>query len=317
MSRFTLANDLKVLGFELLFLMSLLSLFVISSCADNDSGQVTGSTLPGALFRKAAGMPDTIGEEMVVLAEYQNDIEDAIYKCMRLKGFDYFPQRVDGEHRTDSFGLDLSPDEYAEEFGFGIAKGFIAGLATVQYSEEDYLQSLNRKEREAYMIALNGEQALDPPGTEIIEIGGCQGEARTSVEEPEWFKHANWLEAAFNKYYDRLVADPRIIAIDQEWTSCMQHAGFDVWSSVDDLGDSLIEEFGELSANFRPIKPFNSGEEFLEALDEESAAAYATFQAKEIELAIAARKCSMVNEETVNSIMNELQTRILSTDAPD
>lgn len=316
MNKITLTNTLKILELRLLWI-AILSLFVISSCSENDSEQITEPNLPGALFREVAGMPDTIGEEMVILAEYENDIEDAIYKCMRSKGFNYFPQRVDGEHRTDSFGLDLSPDEYAEEFGFGIAKGFIAGFVTVQNREEEYLQSLNRPEFEAYMVALHGEQALDPPGTAIVKIGGCRGEARTSVEKPEWFKHANWLEASFEKYYDRLIADPRIIEINQEWALCMRHAGYDVWGSFDDLGDSLTEEFGELSVNFQPTKAFNSGEEFLEALDEESAAAYATFQSKEIELAIAARKCSIVNEETVTSIMNELQARILSTDAPD
>ena len=179
------------------------------------------------------------------------------------------------------------------------------------------MQSLNPTEREAYMIALNGEQALDPPGTEIIEIGGCRGEAVASVAKPAWSKHAEWLEASFKEYYDRLIADPRIIALNQEWTSCMQQAGFDTWGSVDDLRDSLIEEFGEVSANFRPTKAFNSGKEFLEALDEESAAAYAAFQAKEIELAVAAHKCAISNEETVTAIMNELQAKILSTDAPD
>lgn len=316
MNKITLANTLKTLELKLLRI-AMLSLFIISSCSENDSEQITGSTLPGALFREASGMPDTIGEEMIILAEYENNIEDVIYKCMRSKGFNYFPRRVDGKHRVDSFGLDLSPDEYAEEFGFGIAKGFIAGFATVQNREEEYLRSLNRPEFEAYMVALHGEQALDPPGTAIVKIGGCQGEARTSVEKPEWFNHANWLEASFEKYYDRLIADPRIIEIDREWALCMRHAGYDVWGSFDDLGDSLTEEFGELSVNFQPTKAFNSGEEFLEALDEESAAAYATFQAKEIELAIAARKCSIVNEETVTSIMNELQARILSTDAPD
>lgn len=316
MNKITLAYTLKILELKLLRI-AMLSLFVISACSENDSEQITESTLPGALFREAAGMPDTIGEETGILAEYENNIEDVIYKCMRSKGFNYFPRRVDGKHRVDSFGLDLSPDEYAEEFGFGIAKGFIAGFATVQNREEEYLRSLNRPEFEAYMVALHGEQALDPPGTAIVKIGGCQGEARTSVEKPEWFNHANWLEASFEKYYDRLIADPRIIEIDREWALCMRHAGYDVWGSFDDLGDSLTEEFGELSVNFQPTKAFNSGEEFLEALDEESAAAYATFQAKEIELAIAARKCSIVNEETVTSIMNELQARILSTDAPD
>lgn len=285
MSKITLAYTLKILELKLLWI-AILSLSIISSCSENDSEQITGSTLPSALFREATGMPDTIGEETVILAEYENNIEDAIYECMRSKGFSYFPRLVDGKHRVDSFGLDLSPDEYAEEFGFGIAKGFIAGFATVQNREEEYLRSLNRPEFEAYMVALHGEQALDPPGTAIVKIGGCQGEARTSVEKPEWFNHANWLEASFEKYYNRLIADPRIIEIDREWALCMRHAGYDVWGSFDDLGDSLTEEFGELSVNFQPTKAFNSGEEFLEALDEESAAAYATFQAKEIELVV-------------------------------
>lgn len=289
----------------------------MSSCSEHNSDEIKGRTLPGALLREAAGLPDTVSEEIRTTAEYYNNIEDAIFVCMRLEGFNYFPRRVDGDKRADALGFDLPSARYAEEFGFGIARGFITGFAVVNGKEEEYLQSLNRKEREAYMIALNGEQALDPPGTEIIEIGGCRSEARTSVAKPAWLRHASWLEASFEKYYDRLMADPRIIAIDQEWTSCMQHVGYDVWGSGDDLRDSLIEEFGELSATFRPTKAFNSGEEFLEALDEESAAAYATFQAKEIELAIATHKCSIVNEETVNSIMNELQTRILSTDAPD
>ena len=97
----------------------------------------------------------------------------------------------------------------------------------------------------------------------------------------------------------------------------MQQAGFDTWGSVDDLVDLLAEEFEELWLNLRPTKVFNSGEEFLEVLDEESVAAYAAFQAKEIELAIAAHKCAIPNEETVSAIMNELQAKILSTDTPD
>lgn len=295
----------------------MLAIIPISSCSENNSDRTTGRTLPGALLREAAGLPDTVSEEIRTTAEYYNNIEDAIFVCMRLKGFNYFPRRVDGDKRADSLGFDLPSARYAEEFGFGITRGFITGFAVINGKEEEYLQSLNHAELEAYMIALDGEQALDPPGTNIIEIGGCRDEARTSVEKPEWFKHADWLEASFKEYYDRLVADPRIIAIDQEWTLCMQHAGFDAWDSVDDLSDSLSEEFGELWNSFRPTKAFNSGEEFLEVLDEESAAAYATFQAKEIELAVAAHKCSIVNKETEISIMNELQARILATDAPD
>ena len=306
----------KLTSYKLIYIV-VLATILMSSCSEHNPDETQGRTLPGALLREAAGLPDTVSEEIRTTAEYYNNIEDAIFICMRLEGFNYFPRRVDGDKRVDALGFDLPSARYAEEFGFGIARGFITGFAVANDKEKEYLQAFNHKEREAYMIALNGEQALDPPGTEIIEIGGCQGEARTTVEKPEWFKHANWLEASFNEYYDRLMADPRIIAIDQEWTSCMQHAGHDVWGSDDDLRDSLIEEFGELSTNFRPTRPFNSGEEFLEALDEESAAEYAAFQAKEIELATAAHTCSMVNEKTVNSIMNELQAKILSTDAPD
>ncbi len=297
--------------------ITLLAIITISSCSGNDSDRTTGRTLPGALLREAAGMPDTVSEEIRTIAEYENDIEDAIFGCMRLRGFNYFPNRVDGGKRADAFGSDLPAARYAEEFGFGIARGFIAGFVVVKGKEEEYLQSLNQAELEAYMIALYGEQALDPPGTETIKIGGCRGEAAASVAKPAWLKYADWLEASSKEYYDRLAADPRIIALNQEWTSCMQQAGFDVWGSVDDLVDSLIDEFGELSANFRPTKAFNSGKEFLDALDEESAAAYVTFQTKEIELAIASHKCSIVNEETEIAIMNELQAKILSTDAPD
>lgn len=236
---------------------------------------------------------------------------------MRLEGFDYFPRRADSDKRIDDLGSDLSPARYAEEFGFGIGRALITGVAVGNSKEEEYLQFLNPTEREAYMIALNGEQALDPPGADVTEIGGCRGEAVASVAKPVWFRHADWLESSSKKYYDRLVADPRIIALNQEWTSCMQQAGFDAWSSVDDLSDSLSEEFGKLWDSFRPTKAFNSGEEFLEALDEESAAAYAAFQAKEIELAVAAHKCSIINKETEIAIMNELQAKVLSANAPD
>ena len=300
-----------------LICIAMLSIIFVSSCSENNPGRIQGRTLPGALLREAAGLPDTVGEEIRTTAEYYNNIEDAVFVCMRLEGFNYFPRRVDGNKRADVLGFDLPSARYAEEFGFGIARGFITGFAIANSKEEEYLQSLNHTELEAYMIALNGEQALDPPGASIIKIGGCRGEAAASVAKPVWHKDVGWLEASFKEYYDRLMADPRIIAINQEWTSCMQHAGYDVWGSVDDLSDSLIEEFGELSLSFRPTKTFNSGEEFLEALDEESTAAYATFQAKEIELAIAAHKCAISNEETVTAIMNELQVKILSTDAPD
>ena len=298
-----------------------LAIILISSCSENNPktplAESRDKTPPGALLREAAGLPDTVGEEIRTTAEYYNNIEDDIFVCMRLEGFNYFPRQVDGNKRVDALGSDLSSARYAEEFGFGIARALITGVAVENSKEEEYLESLNPTEREAYMIALNGEQALDPPGTEIIEIGGCRGEATASVDEPEWFKHANWLEASSKEYYYRLMADPRIIALNQEWTLCMQQAGFDTWGSVDDLVDLLAEEFEELWLNLRPTKVFNSGEEFLEVLDEESVAAYAAFQAKEIELAIAAHKCAIPNEETVSAIMNELQAKILSTDTPD
>ncbi len=246
---------------------------------------------------------------MLAQIEYQNAIEDAMAQCMREQGFEYIPAHADGSRRVQSLGLDLSPERYAERFGFGIAGGFIASVRPVAGrpgGQRDQLSDLAADELDAYLVALEGPGILDHDGSGIIEIGGCRASAIENVEAPPWMQERDWIETASRLLLDRLAADPRMVAIEDEWAECMAAEGFRSLISKRLLLDALLEEFDEILMRLVPAQRFDGSAHFLDTLDDDSRRLIEDFQAEETRLAVASHKCEAVHADEMAAIADEI-----------
>ena len=291
----------------------LLASALVSCSAGSFSEGLEDSIQPGSLLRETAGMPASIAEAMTVSSDYIRGIDDAISVCMRSHGFEYYPPQNEGGNRISVWGFDRSTADYAEEFGFGITNGAIVGFAVESEQSSDYLRSLTPDEYTAYRVALEGEDSLKEPGASTLRIGGCRREARDSVEAPPWYDNWEWLDAVGKQLAERMSTDPRIIEIEEKWIKCMATLGYDGLTSVEELSNSLHDEFIQLWQTFVPLRDFNDGHEFLAALGDESRAKFEAFRAKEIELAVASYECSSEDEARVAAISHEIEQSIIES----
>lgn len=287
---------------------------VWSSCSVNVSFRNSDySPEPGSLLREAAGRPASVSEELLITSRYIGQVEDVIASCMRSSGFEYVSQQTTGVEQFGILGLDLDPDAYAKRYGFGIANGAIQGIKVQSDQQTEYLTSLSPEEYLAYRVALEGDGALKEPGTEVLEIGGCTREALDSVDQPTWSAHSEWLDAVSVELSQRLSSDSRLIEIEEQWVQCMADSGYGGLISVEQLSISLSDEFSQLFQVLIPTQDFRNGDEFLDALDDESRSAFEEFRSREIELAVASHECSKDHDATVASISEEIERSILAS----
>ena len=291
-----------------------MSSVALAACSVDESDESPSrSPEPGSLLREAAGLPSSINDELMISSNYAGQMEDAISSCMRSNGFEYFSEHGGDMERILSFGFELPSDEYAQRYGFGIVAGAIQGFRVQADEHAEYLANLTPEEFTAYRVALEGEDVLKDIGAKALEIGGCRRVALDSVDEPAWYAHTEWLDAVSTELSQRLAVDSRIIEIEAQWIECMAASGYSSMSSEEQLSNSLNDEFTQLFRTLVPKRPFRDGEEFLEALDDESRAALEKFRAREIKLAVASHDCSSEHDGTVLSISREIERSILAS----
>lgn len=215
-----------------------------SGGGDDGAPQGERTTIAGLL-----GMDSNSSEDP---EEAERAAQKIIADCMQQEGWEYIPvEQPDGVFEYSE------EDELAriEREGFGIAYYTLyQGTEQVDdpYAEwedpnQDYVDSLSEAERQAYYDSLYGTQeeqeagmimSVDPEtGDEYGESygpgPGCQGEGyggANGEQSPE-------LMMAMQKYYqelqDRYASDPRIIKMNDDWSSCMADAGYDYPSQED------------------------------------------------------------------------------------
>ena len=299
-------------------LLALLAVIILVSCSGSDSDTSSTRWQAGTLFVEAIDWPGTGIDRLIAPINHSNEINDLIGECMHESGFEYVVQYTDPNEYIKAFGFGLSREQYASEFGFGISRGAVAAeemslSQTEQDQQRDYLNSLPPAEFDAYKIALEGDPSLESSEDGANGTNGCRAEAQSSVETPLWITHADWLTEVSDELFDAVESDQRLKRHDQQWSDCMSTMGHDDWSSELDLNDSLTDEFGVLMRRLTSV-PRSFG--FLTALDDNSAADYRDYTAREIELATASYSCVSEYVDDEYQILDELERAILESNPP-
>ncbi len=209
----------------------------------------------------------TAEEQQAQWEDEERQRQQIIAECMAEQGFEYIP--VD---YGDSFffggideGIDPTSREWAETYGFGFTTFAFEDEGFEEQAEEwvdpnqDYVDGLSEGARDAYYEALYGTPPeYDPSMTEeeydqlfeenpeLFAPQGCDGEAWEATNSYAQLDDVYFaLSDEFDELYERVEADPRIAAFQQEWAECMAGKGH-AYSDMEDMYEHLSERSNEL-----------------------------------------------------------------------
>ncbi len=221
-------------------------------------------------------------DQQAEFAQREREAQDEIRRCMAAEGFEYEPMDQ-GEGFFFSEEEDLSPEERVLKYGYGMStyfgeeQEFFEEEAAFQDPNQDYVESLSDAERDAYFRALYGEspefdetlseEELEALFEDFVPTG-CQSEAYDDIyggDESQAFYETfgDQMEAM----WERIQADPRIVAERDAWVACMAEAGY-AFSSQEDVYQELESRMEPIwNSQVHPAE--NMTEEQIEALSED------------------------------------------------
>lgn len=197
------------------------------------------------------------GQDAEEQALDQARVEEAIARCMKEQGFAYQPMPYAPSGPVHA-GADVpawGTREFAQEYGYGITTAADLGalMEPVEMPEDpnqEYVDAMSESERRTYWAALYGELATSAVDLEEGEVprwdwtkAGCSGMAQHEVYEVATSDSSSLL-AELASLYDGATADPRYLAAQQVWISCMADAGYD-YSAPDEPQTALNDEFSQ------------------------------------------------------------------------
>jgi hypothetical protein len=221
----------------------------------------------GAMVAVKIGGNDSESEES---RAQQHQIEDLIAKCMQKEGFTYVPVQPDtgGKSKIDE-AYELSPEKFAEQYGYGITT---LGWAQDPNSEgaddpnQAIRDNLTEQAKKAYDKALNGEMTDAVIGSEgggRVERRadgkdgkssdvGCRGKAIQQVHgTPDKAKVGQQMEK-FESLFDdiealrkRIESDPRLESARKAWSDCMADQDYR-FSKPEDAPQSVSQRLERL-----------------------------------------------------------------------
>jgi hypothetical protein len=290
--------------------------------------------------------------------------QELIRVCMAGEGFDYTPVKQPEESYT-VWGPE-DEEEMARTQGFGISTWYgnedeFSG-PEVEWEDpnQEMVEAMSESEQQAYYEALYGteEEQMEGAVTEVdpdtgeeyttfegdFYGAGCEGEASEEIWGDQSQGEDLWaeLEPEMTAMYERVQADPRIVALNDEWSKCMADAGYE-YESQDKMYETIYEDTpGSLQARFNEIVGPDGGwvdpmegwteeeieaffeektqdeiDAFFEQAQQESQAdideeALAALQQEEIDLAVANFECQGDYWETYQEISEEYEADFIA-----
>lgn len=217
--------------------------------ASGCQGQAADSSAtPGAAAPGRPGLPGIreFGFNDQEFAAHIEKVQNVMATCMKEAGFEYVPVDVATIERAQASVRKepgVSRREYKQKWGLSVSTRFDDPVRTIGLGPQNQriIASLAAPARVAYELTLFGENrdsdfAFTFDEEDFSSTGGCTRKAVAAAFTPEQ------LEGTFVNPKDALVRqDPRIIAAQDKWTSCMQDAGY----NYQDDQDAIIEDFGK------------------------------------------------------------------------
>ena len=238
--------------------MNLKKSFVLACC------ELVVTTLCSAPVCAQSPKPgsEEFGMNQKELVQSAERVESLIAECMRKQGFEY----VAADFKTVRRGMTadkvlpgMSENEFAEEYGFGLAtfytglppqlaEAYSPGKIGLGERNVQIFNGLSPADQTAYNRALLGENT-DATFATALEIenfsrcGGCTLEAIKKVFDPEQLRSSyyNPLDALISK-------DPRMKAALRKYASAMQDAGFD-FNHPDEVEPELRQRLHSITGN--------------------------------------------------------------------
>jgi len=182
---------------------------------------------------------DWMAEELTTMRE----ADHAAAFCMRQQGYEYIEWSPQELVFAPIVNADLSPlgtAAYAEEVGYGILYNLPNSIRTHPSAKQNpndvYTDGLKREEWFAYnqtLLGANGGDGIRRPSVnqELYEEGGCLGRELRKTGEFERSNLRGTLFPAFEDLKERANADPRLLAYDDQWSTCMAESGYQYESS--------------------------------------------------------------------------------------
>jgi len=201
------------------------------------------------------------------------EFEEKIAECMRAQGWEYTPYV--SASVTGGLGFsEYDEGEYRKTYGFGISTQSLLAEeeaeAHVADKEADPNAAITKRmsddERAAYETALHGEQ-VEPlteeeletmTDEELAEHNKRQGSGEGGCTEEVWRQvtpDTAFLEEfgdALEDVYERMLADPRVVKANADWSACMAERGH-AFASQEEMNRYLYGEdpFGDEISEFK------------------------------------------------------------------
>jgi len=193
-----------------------------------------------AIVRAATEMSDAAFTARIV------EGEDGVARCMGDLGFEYVPapDSYVSVAQEDLEGPHPGSREYAQEYGYGIARAPGIVTSSGEDPNQEIVEGLAPEALAEYEIALNGDVATwgdEPPP---LEKQGCRGQGLADVWSGEPDPLAAEAQAELERIETELVpADERVAALDARWAACMADAGHPGLISHSAAKEALAEEY--------------------------------------------------------------------------
>jgi len=232
------------------------ALLLLSACgggSGSDAGK-DSSAKEGPL--EAYIKPVTSAYDDIDYEKIQVEQENIIASCMQEAGFEYTPQDASSISTAWDDELEWGTEEFAEKHGYGYSSGSESEDGEEEWVDPnaDYVAAMSESERVAYEAALWGE----PQGDSLDEDAeyewdwtkaGCYGKASnetygdaySAYEDPAFVE----LQDEIGRLYEKAQADPKLAALDADWSACMNDAGFD-FAKVSEASESISEAYNAL-----------------------------------------------------------------------
>ena len=182
----------------------------------------------------APSFADRIGIDVTdedAMARWMQDAETEwrrlTAECMLAQGFEYSQQDWSAPGTIPLIGRQTSRD-YAQEYGFGVVPAFLAAMydPTAEYAPPNsaYLETLTSAELDEYNLALFGNADGQNGGENGFPDAGCAGDA--SATSFALVSQLQEIAPLINEFETRVAADPRVVALTEQWDNCMADQGY-------------------------------------------------------------------------------------------